>query len=350
MKKILFLVMTSAIAFGAITMKESQIKELGIMTENVRYVKSDSMGPFIGTFDYGDENSYTYTLSSEATVVNAVKKPGDRVKKGEIICRIASAELLSSSYELKNIEQRLALAKEYAKKDKALYQDGVLSLRESQNSSLEVMNLNAKAAEVMSRFDFAGVDRHPSQGMVFAVRAKRSGVISSGAFMGGEKIEPFVPYLKISDAGALNALIMISPKWMSYIQKGAAVSDKNGNVIGSITAVSTSVNRMNNSGSATARITKADLAYRAGTSTEMYIGAATRAEWILLPRTAITKYKNQDICFIKTVQGFEPKKVEIQKYFKNHVAVSSDGFTAKTYVVNGGIITLKGALSGMGFE
>lgn len=350
MKTILLVMMASVLAFGAITMNDSQIKKLGITVQNVRMVKSDSMGPLIGTFEYSDERSSAYTLSSEASVAEVVKKPGDAVKKGEVICHIVSAELLASSFELKEVQQRLEMAQEYARKDDALYRDGVLSQRDAQKSALEVMSLKAKAAEITGRFRYAGADIRPEEGMLFAIRAKRSGIVSQGPVMGGEKIEAFVPYLKISDASVLNALIMLPPKLIASIRKGANVSDKNGNVIGEVVSVSASVNRLNNSGSAVARITKPDAAYRAGTSAEMYIAAAEKAPWVLLPRTSVTKYKNRDICFIQTRKGFEPKTVEIQKYYKEHVAVKADGFTPQTMVVSGGIITLKGALSGMGFE
>jgi len=349
-KKILAMLVLGAAAFGAISMNDVQIKKLGITVQNVRYMQSEAMGPFIGTFDYGDERSYNYTLSSEATVIDVLKKPGDTVKKGDVICRIASSELLASSYELKDIHQRLKLAREYAKKDEGLYKDGVLSLRDAQKSALEASALQAKAAEVSSRFNFAGADTGASNGMMFTIRAKRSGVLSHGPMMGGEKIEPFVPYLKISDSALLNAVIMIPPKLISYIEKGSVVTDKNGNTIGKIISVSVSVNRMNNSGSAIARITKADESFRAGTSAEMFIAGTKKAKWVLLPRSSVTKYKNQDICFVKTQKGFEPKTVEIQKYYKNDVAVRADGFTLKTEVVKEGIINLKGALGGMGFE
>ncbi|MDD5053512.1 MAG: efflux RND transporter periplasmic adaptor subunit [Sulfuricurvum sp.] len=350
MKKLILWIALCAVAFGTLTMSSEQVRKLGITVHNVRYIQSESMGPFIGTFDYGDEHSYNYTLSTQATVVNVIKKPGDIVTKGEAICRIASAELLSSSYELHDIEQRLKLAQEYAKKDAGLYKDGVLSLRDTQKSNLEVMTLKVKAGEVGSRFTYAGADIHPSEGMVFTIRAKRSGILTLSPLMGGDKIEPFVPYLKISDTNALNAVIMIPPKFISAIKKGSSVLDKENKVIGKITSVSISVNRLNNSGAAMAHITNPDESFRAGTSAEMYIAGVQQSKWVLLPRASVSKYKNKDICFVRTSDGFAPKTLEVQKNFRDYVAVSADGFTPKTQVVVEGIIYLKGLLGGMGFE
>lgn len=71
---------------------------------------------------------------------------------------------------------------------------------------------------------------------------------------------------------------------------------------------------------------------------------------MLLPRVSVTKYKGKDICFVKTATGFEPKSVEIQKIYKEHIAVKPEGFNSNEHVVTEGIINLKGILSGMGFE
>ncbi len=350
MKILVMALLCSVAAFATIKMSDAQIKKLGIRAQKVQSVQSDTMGPFIGTFDYADERSSVYTLSSEATVAGVVKKPGDAVKAGEIVCTIASSELLAASYELTDVRQRLKIAREYAKKDEALFREGVLSLREAQRSALEVSSLKAKEAEVSGRFRYAGADSRPSEGMTFAIRAKRTGVISEGPVMGGEKIAAFVPYLKLSDPSVLNALIMVPPKQLAFIRKGAAVNDKNGKRIGTITSVSVSVNRMNNSGAAVARITNPDPSFRAGTSAEMYIAAVEKSHWVLLPRSSLTKYKNRDICFVRVQGGFAPKTVEVRKYFKDHVAVSGEGFTPATQVVSSGTISLKGALGGMGFE
>jgi hypothetical protein len=134
------------------------------------------------------------------------------------------------------------------------------------------------------------------------------------------------------------------------IQKGAAVTDKNGNVVGKVTAVSSSVDKMSNSGTAVAVITKMEEDYRAGTSSEFYIASGSSEKWILLPRVSVTKYKGKDICFVRTTGGFATKNVVVQKIYKEHIAVKADGFTSETEVVTEGIINLKGALSGMGFE
>ena len=350
MRFLLLTLLFAHLANAAVNMSESQIKQLGITDIQVQMTPTDSVGPFIGTFEFSDENSYQYTLNTEGTVIQILKKQGDHVRKGDVICRIASSELLSASYEIKELSQRYKIMNEQAQKDAKLYADGVISQRDAQHSQIEAAALKTKIAALTGRFKFVGADMTPIDGMSFTIRAKRSGVISLAPVMGGEKINPFTPYMKISDTNALNAIIMVSPKLIDSIQKGAIVFDDEGQTLGKVSAVGVAVNRTNNSAQVNAHITARQDSVRVGTSTEMYISVSQLHKWVVIPKSSLTKYKNKDICFIKTSKGFEPKNVEILKSFKNSVAVKPDGFTPKTRVANNGIINLKGALSGMGFE
>lgn len=350
MRYFILAIFLANLVHAAINISESQIKKLGITDTQVQMTPTDSVGPFIGTFEFSDENSYHYSLNSEGVVINILKKQGDRVRKGEVICKIASSELLSSSYEMKELSQRYKIINEQAKKDAKLYVDGVISQRDAQASQLEAMSLKTKIDSLVGRFKFVGADLIPTDGMAFTIRAKRSGVITQAPVMGGEKITPFTPYMKISDTNSLSAIMMVSPKLVDSIKKGATVFDEEGKILGKVTAVGVAVNRSNNSAQVNARISAHQESVRVGTSTEMYISVSQLKEWVVLPKSSLTKYKNKDICFVKTVKGFEIKDVEILKSFKNSVAVKPDGFTLKTRVANNGIINLKGILNGMGFE
>jgi multidrug efflux pump subunit AcrA (membrane-fusion protein) len=350
MKALWLSVLLGTLLSAQIPMSEAQIRKMGIAVQEIRLVRSESMGPLIGLIDYSDKGAKNYTLGAEATVVELSRHKGDRVRKGEVLCRIASSELLTSLYELRDLRNRLKLAREYARKDAQLYKEGVVSQREAQKSELEASSVSVKIKEIENRFAYAGADIKAQDGMIFAIRAKQNGVLSDAPQKAGEKIEPFRPYLKIVSASGLNAYLKIPPKMIDSIRKDSAVLDVHGQKIGKIVSFTTSVDTMNNSATAVAVLDVSDDLYRPGTSSEFYLAAPANEKWALLPRSSVTKYKKKDICFIKTAKGFEPRAVEVKKIYKEHVAVAAEGFTPKTKVVKEGIITLKGTLSGMGFE
>jgi cobalt-zinc-cadmium efflux system membrane fusion protein len=349
-KSILMGMMIATMGMANITLSQAQSKKIGITTTTIHRVSGEAMGPFMGLLDYSDQGSKKYLLSSEATVVELIKQTGDRVNKKEAVCTIASSELLASHYEWIEVNNRLKIAQEYAQKDSKLYNEGVISQRESQKSALEMMSLKTKRAEIENRFMFAGADRDPKGGMLFTIRATRSGIIAHAPLKAGEKITPFTPYLTISNPNALSAYLKIPPKLISSIHKGAVVRDKEGEIVGRISAISSSVDRMNNSALAIAILIHPKESYRAGTSSEFFIASPSGASWILLPRVSVTKYQGKDICFVKTPTGFSPRTVKIQQLFQSSVAVEPHGLQEGDQVVMDGIMNLKGMLSGMGFE
>lgn len=350
MKTVLLIFFCAVSAMAQIHISETESKKMGVIAQEIRLIRSESIGPLIGMIDYSDKGAKNYTLGAEATVVELLKYKGDDLKKGDIICRIASSELLGSMYELNDLRNRLKLAKEYARKDTQLYKEGVISLRESEKSVLDMSTLQVKIGELESRFTFAGADIRAQDGMIFTVRAKQNGVLADAPQKAGEKIEPFRPYLKIVSASRLNVYLKIPPKLIDSIQKNGAVLDREGKTIGHILSIATSVETLNNSAMAVAALNVSSSRYRPGTSSEFYVSAPMNEKWALLPRSSVTKYKKNDICFVKNTKGYAVKTIHVKKIYKDHIAVAVEGFTPHTQVATGGIITLKGSLNGMGFE
>lgn len=338
------LILVVTLMGGEIIMSPTQITQKGILTVPIERVRAEAMGPFVGSLEYSDQNAKSYVLSAEATVVQIYKRVGDSVQKGEAICTIASSDLLSSRYELADLRNRLRLAQEYARKDAALYRDGVISLRESQKSALDVMSLQTKIAQIRNSFTFAGADQ--GEGMIFTIRSKYRGVISDAPLNVGEKIEPFTPYIQVNTNQTISAVIKIPPQLIASIHKNDRVLDRNRRIVGKVIALSEGVNRWSNSAVLIARLDHSS--DRVGMSSRFYIEAQVPHDWSLVPRSALSKYKGQDICFARTSRGFTPVVVSVQKLYADKVAIT--GINPQVRVVTEGIMILKGMLGGLGFE
>ena len=348
MKKFIVFAFMAASLFADIKMSDSEMKKMGIALKTAVLVNSETVGPFVGSFDFDDSKSKNYILPSDGVVVRSVKMAGDAVKKGDVLCIISSAELAANGFELREARSRLKILDANAKKDEALYKDGVISQREYQKSAFEASMLASRVAELESRFSVAGVSSS-SDGM-FAVKAKTSGVLSLAPKKAGQKIEPFIPYLKISESSSLAAYIKIPPTQLVNIKKGAIVTDRTSNKIGVLIAVSGGVDETTNSAGAVAKITAKNESFRAGTAYEFFISTPKAKSLMMLPRSSVTKYKNTDVCFIRTKDGFVPKRVSVVKDTKDGVYIKNNDIADGASVAVGGIVNLKGALSGMGFE
>lgn len=346
MKSLLILLSAATAAIAQISMNEAQMKKLGITVGSVSTVQSSTLGPIIGTLDFDEEKSKSYFLDHEAAVVSLSVRAGDRVHQGQVLAKISSPKLLADTYELALFKQQYKVLKNNAQKDETLYKDGVIAYRDYQSSLLEAEAVRSRIGLLESQFALAGVQ----SGSTMALIARKSGIVSLAPKSVGEKITPYVPYFRISTPESMIAQLKISPKLISQVKKGTNVLDKNAQPIGTIISISPAVNTITNSATAIARIQDKTNQLRAGTTAEFFLVAPKAAVSILIPASAVVKHQGKHICFIRTATGFKAQELLVKSISKEGVSVNQKGIDPNTKVAISGLITLKGALSGLGFE
>lgn len=346
MKGSILLLIAATAAMAQITISEAQMKKMGITGGSVSITSSVTVGPLIAKIDYDEEKSKSYFLDHEASVITLNVRPGDRVKKGQILCRIASPELLANGFELKEVRNRYQSIQNNAKKDEALYKEGIISYRDYQISALEAASLRSRISTLEAQFTLAGA--RPSTDGSMAVIAQKNGIITTAPLAVAEKITPYQPYFRISDTDAMVAMINISPNLISSISKGDKVLSKDNRPIGTILSVSPSISGLTNSAIAIARVRDPQL--RAGTTVGVLVSASNPTTSILIPSHALAQFGGKTICFIRNSTGFRAQELLISATTKEGVLVRQKGIDANTKVAISGLVILKGAMSGLGFE
>jgi len=346
MKSLLLVLALTTAAMAQITISDAQMKKLGITTGTVTISNTALIGPLIAKIDYDEDKSKSYFLDQEASVISLNVRQGDRVQKGETLCTIVSPSLMTSSFELKELRNRYKAMQNNASKDAILYKEGVISYRDYQTSALEASTLRSRISVLESQFTLAGVRANTNGTM--SVIAQKSGIITDAPLAVAEKITPYQPYFRISDPSAMVAMINVSPNLIASISKGDKVLSKDNRPMGTILSVSPSINGVTNSAIAIARIRDAQL--RAGTTIGVLISASKPTTSILIPAHALTQFGGKTICFIRNSTGFRAQELLITATSKEGVLVRQKGIDTNTKVAISGLVILKGAMSGLGFE
>lgn len=345
----IFLVSALAVAvFGDIKIKEADFQKSGIVVKPATISKYETAGAFFGVVAFDETGVFSYSLPSSANVVKSLKKEGDEVKKGELLCVVSSTELMGAAFELRELKNRLNILTSNFSKDKEAYEAGAISARELQKSSLEKAAVETKVKELSSRLQISNA-KLVSSGL-FEIYAQKDGVVSLAPAKIGGKIEPFEPFFTTFYAKKLSAKISVPKKFVSLVKKGSLVTSEDKNVIGNVTSVSAHIDEHSASASVLARLTVKNDSLKAGVSGRFFILTDRVAAVVSLPTSAIIKYKNKDVCFVRTKDGFAPKEINILSQNANTVFVSQKELPADTKVAVSGVLSLKGALSGMGFE
>lgn len=347
MKSLLIVLALTTAAMAQITISDAQMKKLGITTGNVRVSSTALIGPLIAKIDYDEDKSKSYFLDQEASVISLKVHQGDHVQKGQTLCSIASPALMANSFELKELRNRYKAMQNNAAKDAALYKEGVISYRDYQTSALEASGIRSRISVLESQFAIAGV-RTGTNGALNVI-AQKSGIVTDAPLAVAERITPYQPYFRISDANAMVAMINVSPTLISSISKGDTVLSKdNAHPIGTIFSVSPSISGSTNSAIAIARVRDPQL--RAGTTVGLFVSASKPTTSILIPSHALTQFGGKTICFIRNATGFKAQELLISATTKEGVLVRQKGIDANTKVAISGLVILKGSMSGLGFE
>ncbi len=347
MKSLTVLLTIATVAMAQITISDTQMKKLGITTGNVSSSNTALIGPLIAKIDYDEEKSKSYFLDQEASVITLHVHQGDSVKQGQIVCSIASPVLMASNFELKELRNRYRAIQNNAKKDETLYKDGVISYRDYQTSALEASGLHSRISTLESQFNIAGI--HAGSNGTLNVIAQKSGIVTKAPLSVAERITPYQPYFRISDSNAMVAMINVSPSIIASISKGDTVLSKDNNrPMGTILSVSPSISGSTNSAIAIARVRDPQL--RAGTTVGLFVAASKPTTSILIPSYSLAQFGGKTICFIRTSTGFRAQELLISARTKEGVLVRQKGIDTHTKVAMGGLVILKGAMSGLGFE
>lgn len=346
MKSLLIVLAITTAAMAQITISDAQMKKLGITTGNVTLSGTALIGPLIAKIDYDEDKSKSYFLDQEASVISLKVHQGDHVQKGQTLCTISSPSLMANSFELGELRNRYGAMKNNAAKDESLYKEGIISYRDYQSSVLEASTLRSRISVLESQFAIAGV-RANTDGTMNVI-AQKSGIVTDAPMAVAEKITPYQPYFRISDSEAMVAIINVSPNLVASISKGDKVFSKDNSPMGTILSISPSISGLTNSAIAIARVREPQL--RAGTTIGVLVSASKPTTSILIPSSALAQFGGKTICFIRNSKGFSAQELLISARSKEGVLVQQKGIDANTKVAISGLIILKGAMSGLGFE
>lgn len=334
--------------YKEIKISNAQATKIGITNIPLQGHNSSLGIPFNAVIDFDDKASIAQSSTFDVVVVAIYKREGEIVESGDDICEISSNELSNLNFELKNTSNKYRIAKEVADKDKSLYNSGVISQREYQNSFLAAQELSLKIEQLKSTFRLFGIDpERPVGRSGFRVVAKENGILAIAPKYMGEKIQAFTPYVRIAKGHKLLARIRVPISMSDYVVKGAKVYNESQQYIGDISSVAVVVDKTNNSVIATANLND-NTTLKVGEIVDLHIKADQPKGTFTIPSKAIIKNEKDDLIFIKTKNGYLPKAVKVTQRQSNSFIIESGDLKGNEQIAMGALIALKGLVNNVG--
>lgn len=328
-------------------------------------IKVELAGSQTGTLDLEVPGSLEYNLDKYAEVgtmvdgrVTAIHfKPGDRVKKGQVLATIVVPSIAVAQAEYLSAEAASRIAKDNEARETTLLEKQLTTAREAEVAKGESLKTEAQLGAAQAKLQALGVAR-PQAGASISgagslnLVAPLDGVVVRRDAILGRFLSAKETGFVIADPHDLRASLNVYEADLPYFQIGQeaeihidAIPGKS--VKGKIVLVEPQVGKASRAARAYIDLPSADGTLRPG----MFIRASVRLPEdagtgrLLVPAPAVQPVGEDDVVFVETQPGiFEVRKVIVTRR-TTQVAEVREGITRGERIVVEGAFVLRGEVT-----
>ena len=271
------------------------------------------------------------------------------VRQGAGLLRIAGPELGQQQLQLMQAASRVALARQTAARENALFDEGIVAQRRVQESRAALKEAEATLAQAKASLRLSGmpansIDRVAAGGKLedsIVLVAPRAGVVTRLDARAGQRIEPATALLQIAETDKLSLDIQVpaaeSARWKPGARAKVQGRDASARVVSSGSMVSPGSQTL----TIRAAVESGAGSLRAGESIAVEMPGASAAGWEL-PLASVAHDGAQAYVFVKTADGFEARPATVAASGSRNVRVQG-AFKDGEQVAVSGVVALKGA-------
>ena len=332
----------------------SQIQALGIQTAPLQSQADSLKMGFPAQVVIPPKAEQVISSPVAGLVVQLLVQQNQVVRSGAPLVRIASPELGQLQLQLLQATARATLARQTARREQALFDEGIIPQRRVQETQAALMEgeaaLNhARAALRLSGMSPAAIARiaasgEPQDGITLA--ATQAGIVTGIAVKPGQRVEAATALLHVAQIDSLWLDIQLPVSEGANWPAGTKLKIQDRNVTARILSASPTVS----SGSQTV-VLRAAVEGKAGqvrpgefVTVELPVlanPATTQGSWDV-PLSAVAHDGDQAYLFVRTADGFEARPVRVVVSVGQRVRVQGPVKAGEQIAVSG-VVALKGA-------
>ena len=351
---LLCLLLALGVHAAPIKLTPTQIKALGIESAPLtRHAGSLSPGmPAMVVIPDGQIRVVAAPMAG--LVIATLAAEGEPVKRGQVLARLSSPDLIGLQGGLAQAASALGLAQDNSRRDAGLLREGIIAESRARTSAAALAQakaaLNAQRAMLRAQglndAAIARAERGEGFASEIALTAPISGVVLARQATLGSRVEA---------ATALYTSANLNPLWIEIdapadvaarVKPGMKVELPGRQIQGSVLRV------MSGAGAAQtvrirARLDNPDANLRAGQSVQARIAGLGGAQEVRVRVGAVVHEGGKTYLFVRRPDGFEAREVRVLSQSANAVSLAGE-FKDGEMVAVGGIAALKSAWLGAG--
>lgn len=274
---------------------------------------------------------------------------GETVKKGQTLARLKSAEAMGLQREYLQARSQAKLAADNLKRDKALFEEGIIAGGRLAATESNERQAAAQAMEKRQAMRLAGLGEGSADalGGAIAITAPFDGVILEATPQAGQRVDANSPLFRLGRLQSLWLEIQATPAQAAGLAVGDTVAVPGCGAKGKLILVAPALNAASQSLLLRAEMPKPGDCLKPFQYTQAEITPARAGSGWRVPNTALTRHQGQSWLFAQTAAGFQPVPVRILDETEKTSLITAD-LPADSKIVVKGVATLKASWLGLG--
>lgn len=341
---------TTSLAAQQLSVSAEQIQAMGIRTASVQ-TNPDSVKmryPAQVTVPPGAEQIVTTPV--QALVVQLLVSEFQPVAKGDPLAKLSSPAMSELQLSLLQASARASLARQAYKREKTLFDEGIIPQRRAQEADAALKEAVASLSQVRSALLLAGLTKEAADKVIASgipsdtvvLRAIQDGVVTNLNIKPGQRVDAVSPLLSIAQVRTLWLDIQLPASAAPSATAGTPVQVVGREVSGEIKSVSPTVSDGNQFVVMRAEIKDSNGQLRPGEYVSVDVPLATQGSTWDLPLTALARNKDDSVVFVRNDKGFTALPVEVQASAGQFVRIRGN-IQPMDQIAVSGVIALKGA-------
>lgn len=278
-------------------------------------------------------------------IVEVPAKAGEAVRAGQVLARLDSVELGESTSAQQQAQSQYNVAKADFDRAQGLYDEKVIPQKDYLRARAELEKSRAALTAANEKLRMMGLSSGGAMGSILPVTAPFAGTVIEKAAVIGELAQPDKPLFIVADLSTVWIEANLYEKDLARIRTGAMAevtvsAYPDARFSGRLAYVSATVDRESRTVKGRIEVPNKDGRLKP----EMFASAVIESEEgtraIAVPADAVVLLENKTAVFVKEVDGFEKRAVELGERVGNRQIVKA-GLTPGDEVVVAGTYALK---------
>ena len=349
----LLLALASPLTHGAeaLALQAAQVKALGIVTQAVGSGDESRPGTLPARVLVPNEQMRIVAAPVGGMIEMLAVAPGSRVKRGQLVARLASPQALELQRDALQAGSQSALLQQSLKRDEQLFAEGLIAEARLQATRAAATQAGAQASERRQGLALAGIAPGKLGGPL-ALLSPIDGVVLDQSVQLGQRVESSAPLYRIAQLSPLWLEIQAPLAVAAGLREGMALRLAGSDLSGKLIAIGRAVDAASQTVLLRAEVGKGAEKLTPGQAVAVELPGKAAAG-LKLPAAALIRHEGQSYAFVRTAsneQGQQFVARPVRVLAQGGDGVSVEGVQPGEAVAVKGVSGLKAMFTGVGKE